>query len=480
MVINCRGKAITSKETVAKTRKVIDMTKVTCPFCGSSMEIGVALTAGQHVICPYCEKKFVYGECNAEETNVADVQCQSLVNVSCPHCGTVYEVEQSECGGSAICQMCNKEFVVGQMEMNKATAENTSEEEQKDFKFCSECGAKMPVEAAFCPKCGRKVRTEEEKSIEAKFADASDDVKCSGEEQCANPEMSQKLFSHIKEQWSNSGNGKVQKLFSLLWLSAIVYALSVIVGCFIAKEYYSLGQTGYFIVEAGFLAIHAWLYIAIMHRKSWARKTFIVLIPTTAVLTLVPILFSFELSFATLLNVGSLIIGIYCVYLCFDKEIVGVFLPDSMSRGIKATVNRHHCIAYLVTIFAWFLISGIWGTVRYGSNEWGKDCMEALLAGSSSAKKEMIEYVSAKLDEQGVDYPDEQAKAWVEFKENSSRNSGSNDIDYRKIVRDVPGSAVVAANAIKFGGAAVLKVVGLIVAGISALVGGFLSKQKKG
>lgn len=133
------------------------MTKVTCPFCGSSMEIGVALTAGQHVICPYCEKKFVYGEYNAEEANASDVQCQSLVNVSCPHCGTAYEVEQSECGGSAICQMCNKEFVVGQMEMNKATAENTSEEEQKDVKFCSECGAKMPVEAAFCPKCGRKV-----------------------------------------------------------------------------------------------------------------------------------------------------------------------------------------------------------------------------------------------------------------------------------------------------------------------------------
>ena len=87
------------------------------------------------------------------EASAADVQCQPWVTVSCPHCGTAYEVEQSECGGSAICQVCNNEFVVGQREMNKATVENTSKEEQKDVKFCSGCGVKMPVKAAFCPKC---------------------------------------------------------------------------------------------------------------------------------------------------------------------------------------------------------------------------------------------------------------------------------------------------------------------------------------
>ena len=453
------------------------MTKVTCPFCGSSLEADVALTTGQHVVCPYCEKKFAYGECNIPEAKTTDTQRQPLVNVLCPHCGTAYEVEQSECGGRAICQACNKEFVVGQMEMKEVSAENTSDEEQKGVKFCSECGAKMSAEAAFCPKCGKDVRTEDEKSIETKLADVPNGVKHSGEEQCSNPETWQNLFSHIKEQWSNSGNGKFQKLLSLLWLSAIDSALSMIVGCFDAKKYYPLGQTGCFIIGAGSLAIQAWLYIAIMHRKSWARKTFMVFMPVVALLSC-----EFELSFAMILTVVSLIIGLYCVYLCFDREIVGVFLPDSMSHGLQATVNRHHFIAYLVTILAWFLIGGIWFIARYGSDDWGNDCMKAMLDGSSSAKEEIVKCLSAMLDEQGFDYPDEQARELVDefIRANSLLNNGSNDIDYRKIARGITGRrALVTARAIKFGGPAVLKVIGLIVAGISALVGGFLSKQKK-
>ena len=442
------------------------------------MEVDVTLTTGQHVVCPYCEKKFAYGECNVPEAKTTDTQRQPLVNVSCPHCGTVYEVEQSEYGSSAICQACNKEFVIGQMEMNEAAAENTSDEVQKDVKFCSECGAKMPAEAAFCPKCGKEVRAEDKKGIETKSAEVSNDVKHYGEGQCSNPETWQDMFSRIKEQWSNSGNGKLRKLLSLLWLSAIVSALSLITGCFIVKEYYHLGQVGYFIVRAGFLAVQAWLYIAIMHRKSWARKTFMVLTPTVALLSL----YEFELSFATLLDVGSQIIGLYCVYLCFDKEIVGVFLPDSMSRGLQATVNRHHFIAYLATMFAWLLIGGIWVDARYGSDDWGEDCTKAMLDGSSAAKEQVIEFLSAMLEEQGYDYSDEQAREMVDevISANSLLNNGSNDIDYRKVVRSMKGrGALVTARAIKFGGLAVLKVIGLIAAGISALVGGFLSKQEK-
>lgn len=31
-----------------------------CPFCGKSLELGDELQEGQHILCPYCNKKFVF------------------------------------------------------------------------------------------------------------------------------------------------------------------------------------------------------------------------------------------------------------------------------------------------------------------------------------------------------------------------------------------------------------------------------------
>ena len=162
------------------------MTRVTCPLCGSPAEVDADLTVGQHVICPYCEKKFAYGKGNAADGISVDTQHQQLVNVSCPHCGTEYEVEQSECGITAICQTCNKEFVVGQSEMRESVAEKTHDIGEGMFKFCGKCGAKMSADASFCPRCGEKV-------LEAKEQPA--DVGQPEKEKCPTPGRLRDLFN---------------------------------------------------------------------------------------------------------------------------------------------------------------------------------------------------------------------------------------------------------------------------------------------
>ncbi len=40
---------------------------------------------------------------------------------------------------------------------NKLTGDEFYPEENKDYKFCTHCGQKLPLEAEYCSKCGRKV-----------------------------------------------------------------------------------------------------------------------------------------------------------------------------------------------------------------------------------------------------------------------------------------------------------------------------------
>lgn len=84
--------------------------EINCPSCGQVCEVSEEPAVGQHVLCPFCNIKFTYG------TSALTTECQSVGNqkdVKCPNCGTEYEIEASEIGREAECEVCGRKFVIG-------------------------------------------------------------------------------------------------------------------------------------------------------------------------------------------------------------------------------------------------------------------------------------------------------------------------------------------------------------------------------
>ena len=363
------------------------MANVTCPFCGSSMEVDVALTAGQHVVCPYCEKKFTCGEGVAMDDNVTDAQRQTTVNVSCPHCGTDYEVDQSECGGNAICQVCNKEFVIGQMEKSEPVAGNDAELEKGNVKFCGNCGMKMQMDALFCPCCGQKVVGENEPTA---------NVAKVGELKKNAAEKLQKLSSVITRflpERSAGSSGRLKKLLALIILGLVLDGIALLVSLLDVKEYYALGRMGTFVVMAAFIGIGVWLCVAVAQLKSWARKTYIILTLIGVLLYICGIKSAADGNLlVTVLGFARHLIAIYCVCLCFAKEVVAAFEPDSKLSDTRAVLNTIHCIGYLAATLLLWIVTIAWRFIYHGTPNWAVDCEQAAVAGSSCARADFIEF----------------------------------------------------------------------------------------
>lgn len=373
----------------------------------------------------------------------------------CKFCGSSIEIENDLMSKQRLfCPHCGKAFVRDQIE-------TPPQEDMQESKFCGGCGVELPLEADFCPQCGRKSNPKSEQTIDEKATDGTHKGKPS-----------------VKELWKNSG--KLTKLLSLLWISAIVSAISTLLGCLDVKEYYALGCFGTFIFNVFFLAIDIWLYVAMMHRKSWARKTFVVLTIINVAMTL---LSGFDMSFIMLsLTLISMAIQIYCVYLCFDKEVVAAYKIDSEAQGLLAVVNRHQCTAYILTLIGCAIINSVCVSMRYGSKAWGEDCTAALLAGSSNAKEDMINHLAEACEAEGYDDAYDRAKKFVEdgIRDYTSARSRSQNQESRKEYHKVrPMHVYAAANGAKFAWLKMLKIGGMIIAGVISLVCGFLSKMKQ-
>ena len=84
--------------------------EIVCPNCGQVCETEEEPTIGQHVLCPFCNEKFTYGDSTstARSHNVG-----RPMDVKCPGCGTEYEVNASEVGQEVKCEVCGRKFVVG-------------------------------------------------------------------------------------------------------------------------------------------------------------------------------------------------------------------------------------------------------------------------------------------------------------------------------------------------------------------------------
>ena len=326
-------------------------------------------------------------------------------------------------------------------------------------KFCRECGIEIPNNASFCPGCGREVISDDEENFNVKVSDTS-----RGKEHS------------LEEQWD--GSGKFQKLIVFLWISFFFSLASTAVGCFDIREYYSLGRVGNLIFSFLFHIWDLWLIVAMMHRKSWARKSFIAI---TLLFALGEFLtFSdFENLFVKGLNLLCLILDIYCVFLCFGKEVIATYLPDSKVRGARATVNRYHCIfywSYFLVILAIFI--GYMIARQNVSADWLEDCKKAAINGSVDAKGELIDkyaekYAGDTTDENKIAEAYDKATQEIDkfLKDNQKNSSSSLEDALRKFSKSKP--------AMYFLTKGTLKGIAKALVAVFILVGAFISQRKK-
>lgn len=172
---------------------------IKCPRCGKECEVEEEPAIGQHVLCPFCAEKFSYSGAEQNEKLVApDSQCEeNMMECACPHCGTVYDVIESENGKPAKCEVCGKAFVVEALKDEKsleassptlppglrlvedvggkklkptaappATRKMSFGQKKKPStvsfssskkRYCRECGSELSARAVVCPNCRASV-----------------------------------------------------------------------------------------------------------------------------------------------------------------------------------------------------------------------------------------------------------------------------------------------------------------------------------
>ena len=374
---------------------------IKCPHCGEVCESDIDIHVGQHVECPFCSNKFYYG------------------------------MDTGDLGNSS-----------GEDAPSKAT----TEADKMETKFCGRCGTKIPVMASFCPKCGSNVVLEEDIATEATVETDSSTVEPAAEIRSAN-------------------HGYFKKMLRLIVLTMVLSAISTIVSCIDIRECYYFGRVGCFTFEVASLGIQIWLYVAVTQLKSWARKSFIVFNLVAAVFFVFGIGGGFENLFVFMLSVAVCLIDLYCVYLCFQKEVIAVFKPDSELNDVRAVVNTMHCFGFWSAEVLMIVVCVVWVRIYQGTDAWERDCTAAAVAGSSSARESLISRVANQLSDQDYDDPVEAATEHVD--------------SYIGQLRPAASPSRTRSNAPKptqiFEG---LKFLGKALIALVAIIGGFFAKSK--
>ena len=305
------------------------------------------------------------------------------MTIKCPHCGEVCESDEDIPVGQHIeCPFCANKFYYG-MDNTEAT-------------FCGYCGAKIPATASFCPGCGRGVVGEEANAIETTAAaDPTVEIGASAVEYAAG----------VKGE----SHGYFQKMLQLIAVTIFLSIISTIVSCIDIRESYSLGRVGCFLFGVASLAIQIWLYVALKQLKSWARKSLIAFNLLGAAFFVLGIGSGFENLFVFILGIVVCLIDLYNVCLCFQEEVVAVFKPDSELKDARAVVNTMHCFGFWLAEGLVIVAGVIWVILHQGTDAWDRDCTAAAVAGSSSAREELIEFAADKLANQGYSDPVEAA-----------------------------------------------------------------------
>ena len=139
-----------------------------------------------------------------------------------------------------------------------------------------------------------------------------------------------------------------------------------------------------------------------------------------------------------------------------------VFKPDSELNDARAVRNMINCIGYWVAFGLIFLVLIVWAFLHAGSDDWGKDCLEAAVAGSSSAREDLITHVANQFEDQGSEDVIESVDADIRAQSSNSRAARSSDSTRNHIPSTV-----------------IWRFLARIVVGLGALIGGLLPKIKK-
>ena len=78
--------------------------EIQCPKCGETCAIDFEPEVGQHIVCPFCNTKFSYGETESATPRT--------VMAVCPYCGFAEPVDEQFSGRVGECSQCHGEFTI--------------------------------------------------------------------------------------------------------------------------------------------------------------------------------------------------------------------------------------------------------------------------------------------------------------------------------------------------------------------------------
>lgn len=77
--------------------------EIQCQVCGEKCEVDFEPQVGQHIVCPFCNQKFSYGEPQEPPKTIMAV---------CPYCGFAEPVDEQFSGRVGECSQCHGEFTI--------------------------------------------------------------------------------------------------------------------------------------------------------------------------------------------------------------------------------------------------------------------------------------------------------------------------------------------------------------------------------
>ena len=323
--------------------------------------------------------------------------------LTCPHCDEKCECSEAlEVGQQIQCPFCNEVF-------EYASEAPVQESSHQGVKFCASCGTQMALEARFCPNCGREVNAEQPPQQEAQPT----------QEPTSQPAAAPVVRSPF------------DKLLLGVKVAIGLACVSALVSLGYPIDYYDLGRSGTFIVNLFMLGLFVWLYKALASKESWTRLSFIVYAALIVGLSALSFSSS-ELTAAGFFDGLASLALAYCVFLCFSPEVKSLFPPVVQPDETMRSRARQRCQFFWGAFVAMIITAFVIASNHEGSQEWIEDCRKAAVAGSESAREDLVNVFAEDLMGTGDCSPNEAFEYAVaqveELAPRQTRNSNSKEL----------------------------------------------------
>lgn len=127
---------------------------LTCPLCGMEMESEVEIASGQHVICPFCEKKFSYGENSTAIAESVDAPGPETAEEKEPVAKFCWKCGTAAIPGTVFCMKCGTDLRAGAKDA-KPEVVSASAGASLCSPYCTTRDVMHPTRNVACPNCGK-------------------------------------------------------------------------------------------------------------------------------------------------------------------------------------------------------------------------------------------------------------------------------------------------------------------------------------